>query len=242
VWQEKKKLKNSEIVVQEDFPKEINNRRKILLPIMFPARKQNFDAYLTVDKLHLTSETDQGKSHCVFDVNNLHQLPTSLDPKYVTTEKKDNVFTFFGSLCPLSNFHPSPFKCEGKSFRFVEEYFFFKKAEMAKDDVNMQKVLDAESPAECKSIGYNIKVDKGKWSAAETNVMMKALNEKFTQNPNLKDYLMKTGRMLLAEASPTDRFWGTGVGLGKVDTANQAKWKGQNKLGQLLMSLRDQFS
>ena len=63
----------------------------------------------------------------------------------------------------------------------------------------------------------------------------------FSQNPELKDYLMKTEDLKLAEASPTDRFWGTGVGLGKEGTTKEQAWNGKNKLGELLMSLRDEF-
>ena len=69
----------------------------------------------------------------------------------------------------------------------------------------------------------------------------KGLNEKFSQNLHLKKYLMDAGNLLLAEASPSDRYCGTGVGLGKTDTTKQQLWKGKNKLGQLLMQLRTEF-
>jgi ribA/ribD-fused uncharacterized protein len=71
--------------------------------------------------------------------------------------------------------------------------------------------------------------------------MQKALYEKFHQNPELKDFLLATGDLQLAEASPHDRFWGTGVGLGKVEATKQQHWTGKNKLGELLMALRDEI-
>lgn len=61
------------------------------------------------------------------------------------------------------------------------------------------------------------------------------------QNPELQDYLLKTGDLQLAESSPNDRFWGTGVGLGKEGSTNPQKWNGQNKLGVLLMALRSEL-
>ena len=97
------------------------------------------------------------------------------------------------------------------------------------------------APEECKWIGSNIVIDRKTWNPEEVSVMTKALQEKFRQNRKLKDYLKKTGDLQLAEASPTDRFWGTGVGLGKTDTLKQQQWKGRNKLGQLLMALRSQL-
>jgi ribA/ribD-fused uncharacterized protein len=212
------------------------------LPIMHAARKLNVNTVVNADKLCIISKDADGKEVTnVYDVKSLHRLPPALDPKFVMTEKTEHVFAFFGSLCPLSNFHQSPFTCEGKTFRFMEEYLFYKKAEFAGDDVSMQNVLEADTPAECKSIGRNIKVDSKRWYNRENTVMAKGLHEKFSQNPHLKKYLKDTGDLLLAEASLSDRYWGTGVGLGKTDTTKQAVWKGKNKLGQLLMQLRTEY-
>jgi uncharacterized protein YoxC len=104
VWQSKNKLKGTKIIIQEDFPKEILDRRKLLLPIMYAARKQNLTSYLAVDKLHVITRTDNGEKHQVYDVGNLKSLPKSLDPRWVTTERKDNVLAFSGPcvLYPIS--------------------------------------------------------------------------------------------------------------------------------------------
>ena len=56
VWQARLKLKGSDIFVSEDFPKEIVERRKVLLPIMHGARKQGFKSYLQIDKLHIIKD------------------------------------------------------------------------------------------------------------------------------------------------------------------------------------------
>ena len=240
VWNAKKNFKDTSYGVQEDFPKEIQDRRKALLPIMFAARRLNYDSYLVVDKLHIIKEENGRKVHNVYDTKTLDKLPESLDIKNVGTVKKDNMFAFFGSHCPLSNFHPAPFIIEGQKYRHVEEYFFVKKAELAGDDVSRQRILEADTPADCKSIGRSIKVDIKRWNNLEIDIMRRAIAEKFNQNPNLKDYLMSTEEMTLAEASPSDRFWGIGAGLGKVAAGNE-QFTGKNKLGELLMELRTQL-
>jgi len=131
--------------------------------------------------------------------------------------------------------------CEGRQFRWVEEFFFHKKAELFDDQAAAERLMRADSPAECKRIGRSINCDQQKWREVEVPIMKQALQEKFTQNPNLKDFLLKTKDLHLAEASPTDKFWGTGVGLGKEEVTSPAKWGGQNKLGELLMSLRSEL-
>ena len=238
VWQERKKLKGTKMFINEDFAKEIVERRKTLTPIMKAAHRNGYSkAYLVVDKLHIEKDS----RHHVYDVNTLNKLPADLDPNYVTTEKKDNVLYFFGSSCPLSNFHPSPFRCDGKQFRWVEQFFFHRKAELADDQVALRRLMDADTPAKCKSIGYHIKCDQEVWNRERIPIMEKAIREKFGQNPHLKDFLIKTGELILAEASPTDRFWGTGVGLWNRSEGNHRQWPGINKLGDLLMALRTQL-
>ncbi len=60
--------------------------------------------------------------------------------------------------------------------------------------------------------------------------MREALRLKFEANPPLKELLVSTGQRPLVEASDKDSFWGYG-----------ADRQGQNKLGQLLMELRDSY-
>ena len=242
VWNAKKHLRDTEYRLQEDFPKEMQDRRKTLMPIMFAARRlDGHDAYLTVDKLHIVSQQDGRKVHNVYDVTTLHKLPESLDLRNVCTIKKDKMLAFFGFHCPLSNFHPAPFISEGQKYRHVEEYLFVKKAEFAKDDVTKQKIFAADTPAECKNIGRFIKVDYKQWRTKEVDVMKTALYEKFHQNGDLRDYLLNTKDLTLAEASPLDRFWGIGAGLGVVASSKEQTFTGKNKLGELLMELRAQL-
>jgi ribA/ribD-fused uncharacterized protein len=178
----------------------------------------------------------------VYDTDSLNRLPASLDPSYVSTVTRNDVFAFFGENCPLSNFHSAPFKCEGQTYRHVEEYLFVKKAEFANDDSAKHRILKASTPADCKQIGKGIVVDRKKWQSQEIAVMTKALFEKFNQNQIPRDYLKKTGNKTLAEVSPTDRFWGIGMSLGKVASSNQLTWTGKNKLGELLMDLRSKLT
>lgn len=237
VWEARKNLKQTDFFISEDFAKETVERRKTLLPIMKAAQRQRKKAFLVVDKLHIVN----GSKRDIYDVNTLNKLPDDLDPRFVSTQKKDDVLAFFGFSCPLSNFHPSPFWYRGRQFRWVEEFFFHTKAELSDDQEAIQRLIDAESPVQCKHIGRSIKSDKVVWSREEVPTMERALTEKFTQNKDLKDFLLNTGDLLLAEASPSDKFWGTGIGLGSEDTNNPQKWKGKNKLGELLMALRSRL-
>lgn len=60
--------------------------------------------------------------------------------------------------------------------------------------------------------------------------MREALLAKFTQYSDLRDLLLQTGEAKLVENSPYDDYWGTGK-----------DGRGQNRLGVLLMQLRNQL-
>lgn len=238
IWRHKENLKGSGTWLQEDFPKEINDRRKRLLPIMFAARTQGHRANLLVDKLHITFKSGESQT---YDVSNLHSLPDELDPKLVGTVTKNNFLAFFGQNCPLSNFYEAPFYADGFKYRHVEQFLFCKKAEFARDDASKQKILTANTPAECKKIGKHIKVVQKDWYPEEILVMKKGLREKFMQNAALKEFLIATGEKTLLEASPKDKFWGIGMGLKGVATSDRVVWSGKNRLGEMLMDLRNQL-
>ena len=68
---------------------------------------------------------------------------------------------------------------------------------------------------------------------------------KFTQKPELAKQLTDTGDQVLVECSPFDTIWGAGLGKqtkdGRADDRwkDSCNWRGKNKLGFLLMDVRD---
>lgn len=60
--------------------------------------------------------------------------------------------------------------------------------------------------------------------------MTEVVEAKFTYNPNLKQMLLDTGDAELVEGNTwNDKYWGVCKGVG------------QNKLGKILMMLREEF-
>jgi ribA/ribD-fused uncharacterized protein len=66
------------------------------------------------------------------------------------------------------------------------------------------------------------------WEAVKDEIMREALRAKFTQNPQLRSLLFGTESAVLVEHTTSDSYWGdNGDGSGK------------NRLGELLMELRE---
>ena len=67
------------------------------------------------------------------------------------------VSKFFGFETPLSNFRFANFTVMGKTYTSVEMYYQFMKAEYFNDKEAMDAIMSAETPAEQRRIGQNVK-------------------------------------------------------------------------------------
>lgn len=139
----------------------------------------------------------------------------------------------------LSNFHFTKIKYKNLTFSSSEQLFMYKKAELFKDEQMKEKILKAKTPKEAKGYGRLVKnFDTKTWDENKTDIMTEVLTLKFSQNQNLKSYLLSTKGYTLVEASPYDRIWG--IGFNEFDALkNKNKW-GQNFLGLCLMKVRDE--
>ena len=141
-----------------------------------------------------------------------------------------------------SNWAPSEITLEGMTFNCVEQYMMYKKAEVAGDTESMQAVMDTPMPNDQKAIGRKIKnYDDAKWSAVRYEIVKDAVRAKFTQIPDLQEYLLESGNKHIVEASPYDAVWGIAMGEDDPDRFDESKWRGENLLGKCIMDVRDEL-
>lgn len=93
-----------------------------------------------------------------------------------------------------------------------------------------EQIRTAPTPAEAKRLGRATPdYDEGRWSAIKEAVMMRTVRAKFTQHKQLQKILLDTGKKLVVEDTPDDPYWGV------------VKGKGKNRMGHLLMELREEL-
>lgn len=222
----------SNVIIKEDFPLEVEKRVNKLMPI-FLAAKNRKDIYadLVADKLYLNGK--------LFTVNNLDSLPDDLKPENLALKVKDDTLLFWKGEAYLSNFHPSKFEEGATKYNCVEQYLCSKKALCCSDEVAHETIMKLEDPAQIKQTRIkNFKKDE--WDKIKVHTMKKGLELKFSQNPNLRKKLLDTRDKVLAESSPTDSFWGTGISMNNRNAFDRTKW-GRNVLGRLLMDIREEL-
>lgn len=128
----------------------------------------------------------------------------------------------------FSNFYSQGFELNGHYWPTVEHYF---QAQKFLDADYRKTIRRARSPKQAKGLGQSRAVAlRADWEEAKEQVMLEALRLKFS-HAELKKALVDTGDKKLVEHSPCDRYWGCG-------------WDGagKNRLGALLMQVREEFS
>ena len=124
-----------------------------------------------------------------------------------------------------SNFYRTPIVINGEVYFTVEHYY---QACKSMDIEEREMIRTLPTPKEAKFAGYHVKL-RPDWEKVKEGVMLKALRVKFTKYTVLREKLLSTGDAVLHEDSPWDKYWG------------YAKGKGQDRLGILLMQVREEL-
>lgn len=142
----------------------------------------------------------------------------------------------------FSQWHFSDFAIDGITYPTAEHWMMAQKARIMGDTNTLEQILACGGPDEAKAFGRQVtNWDQTKWDAEKFDVVVQGNLAKFSQDPELREYLLGTGDKVLVEASPEDRVWG--IGLRREDKAahNPHTWRGQNLLGFAIMEARQRI-
>lgn len=124
----------------------------------------------------------------------------------------------------------------------MEQFMMEQKAKLFEDEEIRQRIMDSREPREIKELGRKVRgFDQMLWDEAKYSIVLNGNWRKFSQNRDLKEFLLSTGDSVLAEASPYDGIWGIRLAADAPDVRNPLKWKGDNLLGFALMEVRDEL-
>ena len=152
----------------------------------------------------------------------------------------DNFVLFYKGV--FSQWYPSIFVHDNTKYVTVEHWMMAAKARLFHDDLTLKKILDTKSPKEAKDLGRQVKgFNPNVWDAKCFDIVVQGNYLKFSQNSDMKEYLLGTGTKILVEASPYDTIWGIGIGQDDERAFNPGLWRGKNLLGMSLMAVRSKF-
>ena len=128
----------------------------------------------------------------------------------------------------FSNFAKAPIRLKGKVWPTTEHYF---QAQKFAGTEREEEIRQAKSPMIAARMGRSRKHRlRRDWESVKDALMREAVLAKFTQHDDLRATLLATGDALLVEHTENDAYWGDG-----------GDGSGRNRLGQILMSVRDEL-
>lgn len=166
-----------------------------------------------------------------------------------TLTKEDFVF-FWGhhkgkngvSKSCFSQWYPCLFTVDGQEYNCAEQYMMAQKAYVFGDKEVMTQILAENDQMTIKKLGRLVKnYDDNVWTEKRFQIVVEGNLAKFSQNEDLRHFLLSTGDKILVEASPKDTIWGIGFDEFAPEATNPALWNGENLLGFALMEVRDRL-
>ena len=143
-------------------------------------------------------------------------------------EKRYDIINYQIEVFPLENF--SPFGLIMKDLYFPTAEHAFQYLKFADTNIETAKIVrKALSPDEARNIAQENKTYKPfNWVDLKYNKMEEVLRLKVNQNPKVKEVLLNTNDLIIAECCiDEDKDWG-------IDNNNQ----GENHLGNIWMRIR----
>lgn len=135
-------------------------------------------------------------------------------------------YTTQGEYGCFSNFSPHGFELDGEWWPTSEHYF---QAQKFVGTPHADQIRQVKNPKDAANMGRDRKRPlRGDWETVKDDIMRRAVLQKFQTHADIREILLATGDEEIVENAPHDFYWG----CGKDGT-------GKNKLGQILMEVRD---
>lgn len=140
----------------------------------------------------------------------------------------------------IANWTKSNFIVDLVQFNCGEQYMMYKKAMLFSDYSIADKILNETDPKTIKDLGRKVKnFNSDIWDKYKYQTVKTGLKERFTQDLEAKEALLKYKGKIFVEASPYDRIWG--IGYDKDNALDNINNWGENLLGKILTELSNEI-
>ncbi len=141
----------------------------------------------------------------------------------------------------FSQWHPTPFAVDDKSYTCAEQYMMAAKASLFGDMTKRDQIMASDDPALHKRLGARVApFDEATWHRWRCTIVYNANRAKFEQNSGAARQLAGTAPTMLVEANPRDWNWGNGLAMDDPRNHDPHAWKGANLLGRVLTLIREE--
>ena len=116
------------------------------------------------------------------------------------------------------------------------------KARRFKDHREVESIISSPDTSTHKRIGRGVRsFDSAVRDNEKQNAVLSGTYAKSTKNPAMEHHLLSTDNKRLAEASPLDPVWGTGLRADDPQAKDPRQWRENNLLGEALSAVREEI-
>lgn len=140
----------------------------------------------------------------------------------------------------FSQWYDCYFEVDGVLYHTTEQYMMASKARLFGDEEVLQEIMESYHPHDYKKLGRKVRgFVPEPWDGKKYDIVVAGNKAKFSQNADIREFLLSTGDAILVEASPYDKIWGIGLDKETAMKGSVEQWQGENLLGCALMEVRD---
>ena len=219
----------SKVWVNEDMGQTARRKMNIIRMVARQAQAQGVQHKATKFSIQIGDEK--------YDERNLEDLPSHLSlDKIKTIAVNNDTLAYQSEHSYLSNLYPCKIRIGKQNYTSVEQAFHHIRAVTLKKPLAASRILLTRGPYDIMAIAKELHSTK-EWDDCEDDIMYGCILKKFEQNPELLIKLLSTQHKELVEATPNTK-WGAGATLSSNLIKNHT-WRGDNKQGKILMTVRD---
>ena len=169
---------------------------------------------------------------------NLDDLPPEYAVEKTKMKKMGNTLAYRSEHAPFSNLYPANVPIGKRNYLCSEQAFRHIRATENNSPNVAARILWSRDPYDMMEADKDLTVSEN-WKKKEGFVLFKCMYRKFEANLELRELLLSTGDLELAEATQNMK-WATGASINSTKMKMHT-WTGENKQGKNSMKIREYF-
>lgn len=191
---------------------------------------------LNPPKVHSDGIVVDGFKHRPHELSN---LPKNMNIEAAKSIVRGDHMYFDSPHSKLSNMFRCSVVIQNQCFSSTEQAYQWAKATKHNENKTAELIKKEADVYFVKKAGGRVKANEA-WDRMKLQLMEELVMAKFSQNSELREYLINTKDLLLHE-STRDTFWGCGSAMYAPDARNN-KTMGKDQMGKILMKVRKSLS
>ena len=220
----------SKVWVSEDVLSRTRRVRGVIREVAKEARSQGVHCVATPASVTINSRK--------YTETNLNDLPPEFAVEKTKMKRIGNTLAYRSEHAPLSNLYPANIPMGKRNYLCSEQAFRHIRATENNSPNVAARILWSRDPYDMMDADREMPLSD-KWKKKEDLVLFKCMFRKFEANLELRELILSTGDLELAEATQSLK-WATGASINSTKMKTHT-WTGENRQGKHSMKIREYF-